>query len=224
MIQFHTLYANNTQEIVDAHQKVMNHFNIPVKYQYGGDHGSWIDSIMLNNKEDVVGFFDSDCVPLSREAIENCINYVIKHDSFIGTAQASNHIPPASHIFAAPCFFIITRDCWERMQKPTFRAGPQWDVAEYVSYAAEHFKEHYRCLYPDCWEREPVEGVWYLSNYGFYGIGTVFENTVYHLFQGRFPNNKKLFIQRCDDIVNGNFSTEGFFNSKDFDYNGNIVR
>lgn len=226
MIEFHSLYWNNiAPEMIEAQSSVMKHFNIPIKYDSGiMQHGAWLNKIMLTTNEDIVGFFDIDCVPLSREKIEQCIQYVVDTDSFIGCAQASNHIPPFSHIFAAPSFFIISKKCWERIGQPSFLENSRCDVAENVCYIAEQNGQPYRALYPDCFELEPVEGVWHLSNYGFFGVGCVFDNAVYHLFQGRYPYNRARFVKRCGEIINGTFSTEGFINSKDLSYRGRTSR
>lgn len=226
MIAFHTLYWNNiSEDFVNAHKSVMSHFNIPINYTVGNyDHGAWMDHIMTNEVADIVVFFDIDCVPLSKEKVDECIDFVKRTDSFLGCVQASNHIPPFTHTFAAPSFFVISKKCWERIGRPSFKQGLTWDVAEKVSFVAEDQWQRYRCLYPDFYEREPIEGVWRLHNYGIYGVGCTFENTVYHLYQGRIPTNRDLFIQRCNEIVSGTFSTEGFHSCKDWNYKGRIVR
>ena len=51
----------------------------------------------------------------------------------------------------------------------------------------------------------------------------MFDQTVYHLYQGRFGSNLQLFIQRCDEIAAGTFSSAGHHSARLFDYNGRIV-
>jgi hypothetical protein len=217
MIEFNTLYWDNVpKEFVDAHIDVMDHFGIPMQYfALNADHGQWMDAVMINAKSDsIIGFFDIDCVPLAKEKIEKCIDYVIKNDTMLGCAQVSNHFHPATHVFAAPSFLIISKNFWEKLGRPSFTSGEHWDVAEAVSYIVENEGQPYRCLYPDCFEKASYEGVWKLGNYGFFGIGTVFDDTVYHLFQGRTNINSDLFIRRCHEIISGTFSTQDFTKSK----------
>ena len=107
------------------------------------------------------------------------------------------------------------------MGKPSFVENSRSDVAQEVSYVAEDMMVPYKSLYPTHFEREPVEGVWRLGNYGYYGIGTVFANSVYHLFQGRYQQNADLYKIRCQQIVDGTFTTEGMFSALDL-YNGRI--
>jgi len=217
MIEFNTLYWDNIpKEMIDAHKRVMSHFGIPVNYTSGNmDHGWWMDNVMELSEENIIGFFDIDCVPISKEKLEECINFVIKNDTFLGSAQVSNHIAPYTHIFAAPSFFIITKKCWERLGKPSFRDHLKWDVAEKISIMAEKYHHPYRCIYPTYFEDKPTGEVWRLHNYGFFGLGTVFDSTVYHLFQGRFESNNSKFVKHCDEIINGEFNTNGFFKSTD---------
>lgn len=224
-IEFNTLYWDNTpKEQVDAHKRVTEHFGIPVNYyEENTRHGLWMDRIMRQSQSDIVVFFDSDCVPIDKEKMFNCIRYVQRTGTFLGVAQASNHIPPKSHVYAAPAFYCIAKECWEKLGRPSFAESRRGDVAEEVTYLAEQAGIRYRCLYPETFEREPVEGVWPLGNYGYYGVGTTFEATVYHLYQGRMGNNVQLFVERCDDIVNGIFDNSHYYDAKTLDYKGRIV-
>lgn len=223
-IEFNTLYWSNTpKEQIEQHIKVTEALGFPVNY-YREDtrHGAWMDKVCKNSDSDIIGFFDSDCVPISRENIFNCLKYVKNSGTFLGIAQVSNHIPPKSHIYAAPAFYLINKKCWERLNT-SFLETPRSDVAEELTYKAESIGMRYRCLYPSTFEREPVEGLWPLGNYGYYGIGTTFENTVYHLYQGRIGKNLELFLQRCEEIIQGKFTNENHFSAKTFEYSGKIV-
>lgn len=225
-VSIHSLYWNNSECFVKSHKKVMDHFEIPVQYHHidGADHGTWIDWVMLNTKEDIIGIIDIDCVPIKPDTIKRSIDYVINNQSFIGLAQCANHIPPYSHVCGAAVYYFIDRKFWENLGKPSFKHNYRGDVSEEISWLAEERKIPYKALYPSHFEREPIGGVWRLSNYGYFGIGTVFGNCdVYHLYQGRFQQNVDLFVKRCDDIVAGTFSTENMFSSTD-EYKGNICR
>ncbi len=223
-LEFNTLYWDNTPESqVQAHKKVVNHLKIPVNYYpENTHHGAWMDRVCRQSQSDIIGFFDSDCVPISRDAVMECVKYVQKNKTFIGIAQASNHIPPKSHIYAAPAFFLIHKECWQSIGA-SFLETRRGDVGEEFCYKAEAMGIRYRCLYPSTFEREPVEGLWPLGNYGYYGIGTTFENTVYHLYQGRMGTNLQLFLDRCEEIVNDTFDNRFHTSARTFGYKGKIV-
>jgi len=224
-VEFNTLYWDNTPvEQINAHRLVTGHFEIPVNYyEENSPHGLWMDRVMRNSTSELIVFFDSDCVPVSKENMIECIRSVQKTKTFLGVAQASNHIPPKSHVYAAPAFYVIAKECWEKMGRPSFAESYRGDVAEEVSYTAESMGVRYRCLYPSTFEREPVEGLWPLGNFGYYGVGTTFNNTVYHLYQGRMGNNIQLFVERCKEIVEGTFDNRFHTSSQTFSYKGKIV-
>jgi len=223
-VEIHTLAWPNTHvDMLKSHSDVCRHLGLEVGYSIQQTpHGQWMDNILANSASDVVGFLDIDCVPTNRKVVDDAIAWAAENKSFVGIAQVSNHIPPRSHIFASPAFFFIWRKTWKAMQRPTFSETPNSDVAENVSYAAEMSGIRYKTLYPTHWTAEPVEGhAWRLHTYGLYGVGTHFEEGVYHLFQGRIERNIQMFVNRCDDIIKGKFSTEHMMDSR-HPYHGKI--
>ena len=195
----------------------MEHFGLSVNYYHlpGFPHGKWMNEVLNNTKDDVVGFIDNDCVPTNKQVIEMCFEYAFKKESFIGAAQATNHIPPCSHIFVAPGFHIMSKKCYEKLGRPTYSETKRSDVAEEVSYVAEEKGVKYRALYPTHYDSPSTDGLWALSNYGYYAIGTHYMGGIYHLYQGRYQINVELFEKRCEQIVNGSFTVNGMKNSLD---------
>ena len=74
----------------------------------------------------------------------------------------------------------------------------------------------YRALMPTYFEKASSEGYWALGNLGYYGIGTVFDNSMYHLYQSRMAENIELFVKRCDEVIAGTFDTENFISATNF--------
>lgn len=202
-VEIHTLaWPNTDPRIVSGHTDVTTSMDLNVAYTiHQADHGLWMDAIMSSSKADVVGFLDVDCIPTERRAVEKAVEWAAANKSFVGIAQVSNHIPPASHIYAAPAFFFIWRETWERLGNPTFAATPHGDVAENVSYAAELARIPYKTLFPVAYTNPPDEGAWRLHTYGHYGIGTYFESGVYHLYQSRMQKNINLFCHACVTVM-----------------------
>lgn len=178
---------------------------------------------MQHSTKPVVAIIEPDLIPLNREIVESAAKYVFENDTFLGCTQVSNHIHPATHIFASPAFFFITKNCYQKLGYPSFLETLQADVAENLTYQAEKLGIRFKTLYPLCFEREPLEGVWRLGSYGQYGIGTVFEGGVYHLFQSRLASNVELFVQRCDDVINNRFDDSNFIRSTQLHYTGKMA-
>jgi hypothetical protein len=223
-VSIHCLYWSTVNpSVFENHKMVLDKFELPAFYTKKNiPHGMWMNNVCNNFDSDVFVFFDIDCVPLERKIFDDSLEYVIKHNTFLGNAQASNHIKPMSHVFAAPSFFMITKDCYNELGKPTFSETSRSDVAQEVSYIAEERGKRYKCIYPTKFEGIPLEGVWRLSNYGLYGIGTLFQDKIYHLFQGRFNKNVELFGKRCQEIMRDSFDMSEMHDSLG-EFNGPIV-
>lgn len=224
-IEFNSLHWDNVdKDMLQAHKNVMQHFDFPINYHnVNMNHGKWMGQVINESKSDVIVIIEPDCIPLSRENVLKCIYYAYKKETFVGIAQVSNHIPPKSHIYAAPGFFCIRKSVYDRLGRPSFSETRRSDTAEELCYIAEEKGVRYRALLPTHFEKEPSEGLWPLSNLGYYGIGTVFDNTVYHLYQSRMAANIELFVKRCDEVVKGTFSTKDFHPSTTFNYEGKVV-
>lgn len=224
--EIHSLYWDNVDtRMVEAHKKVFHHANTPINYHplNGVNHGRWMEQVIKNSDSDVVVFFEPDCIPLNLN-FKSYINYAYKNKTFVGIAQVSNHIPPKSHIYAAPGFYCISKEAYMVLGNPSFAETYRSDVAEEICYLAEDKGLKYRALMPTYFYSEPDEGLWPLSNLGYYGIGTVFDNSIFHLYQSRMAKNVDLFIDVCEMVVNGTFTTDGFTKSTTFNYYGKIVR
>jgi hypothetical protein len=217
-ISYHTLHWDNVDSrIINSHKKVFNHFGIDIQYSNMNiEHGIWMTGVCRNIISDVYVFFEIDCVPLNKKVIEDSIKYAVDNNSFIGAAQVSNHIPPKTHVYAAPCFLVLSRSCYEELGMPSFYLSQRSDTAEELSYTAESLGKRYKCLYPTKFDGEPKnDGVWRLSNYGYYGIGTLYDDKVYHLFESRWSEHIDLFEKRCNQIVNDSFDKSFMYSSFD---------
>lgn len=211
-MKWHVLaWPNVDPRVIAAQKAVFEHFDLDVEYTHERvPHGVWMnDTLSKAYNDELVGFFDVDCVPTNTQVLQKAMFWATVNKSFVGVAQVSNHIKPASHVYAAPAFYVMYRDAWMDLNCPTFSETASSDVAENVSYAAEYAGLPYRCLYPTHFEKESRDGAWRLGNYGHYGIGTHFAGGIYHLYQGRFSDNVQLFVTRCSQIIDGTFSTVG---------------
>ena len=210
-VEIYTLaWPDTDPRMIQAHTDVCKHLGVEVNYHIQKlPHGAWMNHIMDSSKADIVGFLDIDCIPLNKRVVDDAVEYCAENKTFVGIAQASNHIPPKSHIFAAPAFFFMWRETWEKLGKPTFSETPNSDVAENVSYSAEMADMRYKTLYPMFYFKDADEGAWHLHTYGKYGIGTYFEEGVFHLYQARMNNNVELFLGVAKNIMNDQpFSTK----------------
>lgn len=213
MITFHSLHWPNLHQIITESQKmVFKELNIPlIQYKEKILHGLWMNRVIENSGEDVIGFFDADCIPINPKIVIDSVNYVKENKTFIGLAQATNNKGDPMHIFAAPSFFIIHKDCYEDMGRPSFLETARSDVAQEVTYKAQSMGIKFKLIYPTHYEGIPVSSggrPWRLADYGVFGIGTLFGESIYHLYQGRENKNALLFQKRAHEVINNTFNTK----------------
>jgi hypothetical protein len=217
-IEFNSLHWNNVdRDMLSAHQRVMDYFKIPMNYDNrdGHNHGMWMQWVINNSSSDVIVFMEPDCIPLNNVYLEY-IKYAKRNETFVGIAQVSNHILPKSHIYAAPGFYAISKKAYEKLGRPSFTETRRSDTAEEICYMAEEKGMKYRALMPTYFEKPSSEGIWPLSNLGYYGIGTVFDNSIYHLYQSRMAENIEMFVKRCNQVIRDEFTTEFFTSATTF--------
>lgn len=217
-IEFNSLHWDNVdQRMLSSHKSVMDHFGIPVNY-YGLNkhHGQWMNEVLGNSVSDVVVIIEPDCIPLDKDKMLEYVRYATKNNTFVGIAQVSNHIPPKSHIYAAPAFYVMPTSVYTQLGQPSLLETRRSDVGEELCYHAESLGLRYRALMPTCFEKPSSEGIWNLGCVAHYGIGTVFDNTIYHLYQSRLAQNVDLFVERCQQVIDGSFNTNGFIPSTQF--------
>jgi len=201
-IKFHSLHWDNIDPIVvNAHKAVIDMYGIDCTYHAKNmDHGAWIDSVLAESDDELVGIMDIDCIPTNRKYLNHVIDLARERRHFIGTAQVSNHYHPATNIYAAPAFMVLHRDAYRWAKEYSFRANHahKCDVAEYFCYMTEkeQFLRH-QALYPNHVHLPK----WRLSNYGTYGIGTYYSMGIYHNFESRMSQNINLFKHVCDTVL-----------------------
>jgi hypothetical protein len=221
-MEIHTLYWKNTDPIfVDYHKSIMRKFSVKVNYTCQNlDHGLWMDKIVNNSNSEVIGFIDIDCIITNSDIIKKCEEFVLKKKTIIGIAQTANHIFPATHIHIGAGFFFINKYTWEKIGKPSFDKfrlslfnlfKKRYDYAEGVCYKFEEKRYICKAFYPSYYQIKK----WPLHNYGNYGIGTYYNEGIYHLYESRYNKNKILFQNKCEQILQDKFTTSDMIKAKD---------
>lgn len=224
-VEFYSLHWNNVDpDMLKYHKEVMQFFNIDVIYHNFDrmDHAKWLEYIVTESKADIVACFEPDCIPLNDKYLQY-IDYAYKHNTFVGIAQVANHIHPKRHVYAGTGFYCISKKMYELLGRPPYTPTYRGDTGAELCYKAEELGLRFRTLVPTCFEKEPEEGIWPLGSLGYFGIGTVYDNSIYHLFQARYAQNIELFIKHCKEVLSGTFDCSNFYSSTTFNYSGKIV-
>ena len=153
---------------------------------------------------------DIDCIPLS----SNAINYVFQQaeqGKIVGNIQRSNHIENNQHVYVAPSAICISRETFEKLNKPSFKPTLQSDIGEELCIKAEQQNIELEMFMPVDFQTLPFNSSepWNLKDdMPKYGIGTTFvnknnEQMFYHLFECRRQIFDDLFFNKCKDILIG---------------------
>jgi hypothetical protein len=206
-IPIHTLYwPNMDASIVEAHKAHWQRLGFSIEYTVRKiANGKWMDELLpreLQQHEAVV-FADIDALAYSRHAFEELVDHVMETGSFLGNAQAANHIQPVKPVYAAPSFMIVSRRAYDALGRPAMRAGRRFDAAQRLSVRADAMGFAYRALYPIGFHLMPEHGPWRLGNFGYYGIGTEYSGGIFHLFESRRNPSVALFLEKAKRMAEG---------------------
>jgi len=160
-------------------------------------HSDSINLFLRTTKYATVLFLDIDCIPIRPGAIEALLSRA-EAGYLAGSAQRSNHIDNGRHVYVAPSCMAISRETYDKLDRPSAAKTSRGDVAEEFTYAAEE-----RGLPVDI--HRPVQAeelLWPLKREQLeYGRGTTFENGFWHLFFSRDLDSQRQFVRRCDQVL-----------------------
>jgi hypothetical protein len=219
---------------LEYHKKVFNHFNIKVNYVHEVKlHGEILNEISRKEDVDYLCFVDVDSVPLTSKILETLISRIYNKNAIIGIEQTSNnhrneadkemalfhanqrgekisnHISPRGNhnnltnddpCYAGPAFFVISKKIYEVLGEPSYLETYRSDCGEELSYVARDKNAEVKYIkFSHC-----VEPKWFLKEGVEFGIGSTYEDLVYHNFQARAATHIDLFIEKCKNILNKN--------------------
>lgn len=214
-IGIHTLcWKTLNPRVKEIHKKVMDHYEIPVNYWHETtEPGPWMNRIMETVNNDAFIFLDADCIPMNENALHEIIDYA-KRGYIVGPAQVTNCIKAKHDYFCAPACLAITKEKYLALGRPNCGQNPRSDVGQEITRKAIEQEKKIKMYFPVGFDEVPAGGIWRLSGYGYYGVGTNFDNKLYHLFQSRFDKNLDLYEKTADKIIAGE-PIISKYNSKD---------
>lgn len=190
-ISFHN--GNLNPDIAIFQKKVFEKFDIDlVQIETKLQHDEAIDHWLTNNHFDTIAIFDVDCIPLT--GIDEGIKYALL-DHVYGAAQQANHIRN-SPIYASPAFICFSRETYEKIGRPSFKANTKGDVGIDITLSAKEYNVPIKLL----WPIHVQVPKWDLGKDSCFGLGTNYENRIYHAFESRMGNGK-MFIEKCKEIL-----------------------
>lgn len=216
---------------MEYHKKVFEHFRTSVNYIHANQrHGETLNQLSRTEEVDYLCFVDVDAIPLAPNILETLISRVHGKNAIIGIEQTSNnhlhetdklialthatrngdqisgHISPKGNeenltgheeTYAGPAFFVISKKNYKNLGEPSYLETYRSDCGEELSYIAREkgFDVKY-IKFSHC-----IEPKWHLKEGVEFGIGSTYEDLVYHNFQARSSSSIDLFIEKCKNIL-----------------------
>lgn len=208
---FTLAWDNIDRRIVAAQRAVFDKLGVAI-YQHiihGFEHGDWLDWVINQYNADVFIFIDIDCIPLNRAIIQRAANAAAAGRLF-GVAQTcmSKRIVD-HHVYVGPAFMAVSKETFINVGRPSFRSSWTADVGENLTYSCEGQRIPVEFLYPSAvihpkWpigcEEDIKKGK---HGLGIAGIGTTYEDTVFHLFESRNQEYGNIFLEKANAVIKG---------------------
>lgn len=175
--------------------KYISEYNDP-KHQAGT-----FKPIIESTDHDFYIFFDIDCIPLNVYFYEKIVNKIKDGNTLAGAIQTANHLPNPINSYVSQAFMGISREVFYKIGCPNGISDFNHD--EFQSYTELCIKNEINIEY---WMPTKVEiPMWKLYknsiHIGEFGIGTTYENMIYHNFASRDGSYFDYFVDKCKEVI-----------------------
>lgn len=205
-VQAYACYMKNIPENVIKYQKmVFDHFGMELNQELTNlaYHDYWLDEKINSLSDfDVLIFFDIDCIPLKHGLYEYIVDQIYDNNSIIGVEQVNQTRSP-NFVYAAPACFGITKNVFNKMNKPSFRLTDNYDCGGEFSWVAPKYNVNVKLFEIT----SSLNRKWKCLNKR-YGNGTIYDDWLYHQFEVRYYDQGSFekiysyqFIQKCKEIL-----------------------
>lgn len=169
-------------------------FNI-IQYISNESHAEALHHFINISTSEFIIIFDVDCIPLNKDFCHVILNQIEDKNTLSGVKGCVNHID-LNRFYVHPCFMGFSKSLYYDVGLPSFKEDSNGDVAQ--SFTEKCIEYNKNIVY---WNVTDVQTKkWKLGN-DWFGLGTVYENLIYHQYEIRFPENHPNFIEKCKSIL-----------------------
>lgn len=199
--------ANINSQIIEYQKKVFDKFDIKLNQiqilHELESHGKFLTKMSTNEDVDYLVFFDIDAIPLKKDFLQISLNRILDKRAILGIEQLTNHIKD-SEIYAGPACFLISKKTYVEMGFPSYEGRSNADCGQHLSILAK--EKNTQVIYFKF--KECIKPKWRLDDTRKFGIGSTYEDLVYHNFESRCHRSESLesnlFVNKCKEVIANN--------------------
>jgi hypothetical protein len=196
-----SFYMDNIPDSVVTSQRAVLKKLVPLDFEVRQiltrlSHAAAIDEFITNTAHDLVVILDIDCVPLNSRAIPTLAAHAARGE-LAGCVQRANHLNNNGHLYVGPFCMAVTMRLWKQLGCPSFAPTDRGDVGEELTYRCEALGHPVHMIWPSSFGTAQ----WKLTDDRQFGLNTEYEGSFLHTFGIREPANQRLFMERCQRIM-----------------------
>lgn len=199
-------YYNNkvNPEVPRYQQMVFKKFGFSVNHIINNkykEHGEFLNDICKGVTDtDYLIIFDIDCIPVNKNWLQLLLNDLLEPHTIVGAAQTANHLRDAKNIYASAFFFAISTSYLKKLNYPDLKMTGDMDGGQNLSEQIRKAGGNVKLWWPT--EIEEVKWSLYHPVHNKFGLGTTYNNAIYHAFYSR-DNLSERFIAKCKQVLAG---------------------
>jgi hypothetical protein len=211
---------NRNEEVIKYHKKVMDFYNIPMNYvewdfsrSGHGDATQYFLNQTLHLPIDYYWFCDCDLIPVNKNFIDTMYEKIKDRNSIFGPSLATNHRNFKNHIYAGLCCLSFSKELYLKLDCPLMTdIVERSDNGQELSWRIQESGGNLCLMYPTSFNELTDDEMketgnprfFKLGEYFKYGLGTIFGGLVYHGFMANLERSRRLFIEKCKEIIGEN--------------------
>lgn len=187
--------------IVRLQKAVFQKYNVDlnqIKIDNWVNHGESVDNILkeYNDPNEIIVLFDIDSIPLNKEIVPSAIEWAKNNTGIFSVAQRAVNIKN-SKVHGGPAFMVFSIDTFNKLGRPSFTETYRSDCGGELTHLVRENNFELKLLYPSHVEKKTHV----LEGDIMFGMGTTYENSIYHAFESRFTKNDHYFLNKCNSIL-----------------------
>lgn len=196
-------YNSKVNPKIPRYQKaVFRHFGfniLQVVDESFPTHGDFLNHICqtVTDTEYII-IFDIDCIPTKKNWLHKLLSDIQQPRTIVGAAQTANHLRNGKNLYVSPFFFAISTAYLKELNYPDLKMTSDMDAGQNLTEQIRINGGNIKYWWPT--DIEEVQWNLYHPEHTKFGLGTTYNDCIYHAFFSRFDLANR-FVIKCKSIL-----------------------